>query len=158
MFDAQLIPVEVIRAAAARPEVIRAVAEVYADLDRHIAALNPVCRNSGRCCRFGAFGHRLFVTTLEAAYFLAHHPHGPSPTEDACPWAIGGVCTARDARPVGCRIFFCDQAAQSWQGPLTEGVLTRLRQLHEHLSVEYFYADWLAILTALGPAPVRHGG
>ena len=155
MFDPQLIPVEAIRAAAARPEVIRAVADVHADLDRRIAALNPLCRNSGRCCRFGTYGHRLFVTTLEAAYFLAHHPQGLAPSEDACPWAIGGACTARDARPSGCRIFFCDPQAQAWQGQLTEEVLGRLRQLHQDLRVTYFYADWLCILTALAQAARR---
>ncbi|MEM7680690.1 MAG: hypothetical protein AAF288_01920 [Planctomycetota bacterium] len=34
------------------------------------AAGRAVCRNSGRCCRFEQYGHRLYVTGLETASFL----------------------------------------------------------------------------------------
>ncbi|MEP0844685.1 MAG: hypothetical protein HRF43_18450, partial [Phycisphaerae bacterium] len=37
-------------------------------------ARSPVCWNSGACCNFGAYGHRLYVTTLEVAYYLAGGP------------------------------------------------------------------------------------
>ena len=70
-------------------------------------------------------------------------------TADACPHARDGRCHARDRRPIGCRIFYCDPDAQEWQGPLTEAVLAQLRDLHERFEVPYFYADWMAALKAI---------
>ncbi len=46
------------------------VARVYADLDRTIASHKPTCWNYGNCCRFAEFGHKLYVTTAELAYFV----------------------------------------------------------------------------------------
>jgi Fe-S-cluster containining protein len=57
--------------ASTRPEIPAAVARVYADLQREIDARKPVCNASGRCCRFDEFGHRLYVTTIELAAFVA---------------------------------------------------------------------------------------
>ncbi len=145
------IPVEMLRRAARRPEVVAAMQEFYAEADRQIAAHAPVCWNKGECCRFGEFGHRLYVTALEVVYYLALAEGAgiPSITADACPHALGGKCHARPRRPLGCRVFYCDRGAQHWQGPLTEDCLAQLRRLHEQLDVPYFYADWITVLQAL---------
>ena len=107
----------------------------------------------GDCCRFGAFGHRLFVTALEIAYYLASGPIAPDAQEDSCPHARDGACLARDRRFTGCRVFFCDPGSQGWQGPLTEERMACLRRLHEELGVAYFYADWMTVLQALSGQP-----
>jgi hypothetical protein len=186
------ITIDAIFAAAARPEVVEAMAALYAEADRRIAALPGTCWNKGECCRFGQYGHRLYVTSLEVAYYLAHlNPHEaqasaphqslhPAPwftpdreqsgkdasagagkiplsllprvTEDACPHAFDGRCHVRDFRPLGCRIFYCDHAAQHWQGALTEELLGRLRSMHEQYDVPYLYADWMTFLGALQEA------
>lgn len=169
------IPVAELLQTARRPEVLAIMQDFYRELDERIAALPATCWNSGACCHFGKYGHRLFVTALEAAYYIGSalraethcasrsSPEGdarrtrtslpilstPAVEEDACPHAYTGQCHARDRRPMGCRIFYCDPAAQQWQGPLTEEMLTRLRRLHDELGVEYFYADWMAVLQAL---------
>jgi hypothetical protein len=149
------IPVTALREAAGRPEVVAAVRQLYDEADRRIAAQSPVCWNKGECCRFGQFGHRLYVTALEVVYYLATAEQCASPegearvTEDACPHARDGKCHARPRRPLGCRVFYCDPAAQHWQGPLTEEMLARLQRLHEELQVPYFYADWMTVLRAL---------
>lgn len=161
------ITVAPVFAAAQRLDVIAAVDALYRDLDAEIAAHTPACWNKGECCRFGEYGHRLYVTTLEAAYYVAMHVSRPeppaipsamslpvlesrtSPSGDVCPHAHGGRCHVRPARPIGCRIFYCDPAAQHWQGPMTETHLARLRALHERLGVPYFYADWMKVLAAL---------
>ena len=143
------IPVDALRQAAERPKVVDAMKRFYAETDRLIAEHAPTCWNKGECCRFGEFGHRLYVTALEVCYYLAVGDLPESPTAETCPHAYEGRCHARDRRPLGCRVFFCDPAAQGWQGPLTEERLGRLRELHEQLAVPYFYVDWLTVLRAI---------
>jgi hypothetical protein len=143
------IPIDVIISAAGRPDVISAMKKFYADLDIHIAAQKTTCGCCGKCCDFGKFDHRLYVTTLEAAYYLAG---GSSPQileSDVCPHLSGGKCLARECRTVACRIFYCDPESGQWQGSLTEEFHTRLRILHDQVRVDYFYADWLVVLKAL---------
>ena len=145
----QSIDVLSLRRAAARPEVISAVEAVYAGVGRWIAQQSPVCGKKGDCCRFGTFGHRLYVTALEVCYYLANGKPPLQVVGEVCPHLVGGRCHARNRRPLGCRIYYCDPQAQHWQGPFTEDQLRRLRALHDELSVPYFYADWLAILRVL---------
>ena len=143
------IPVAALLAAAQRPEVVAAMRAFFTEADREIAARPATCWNKGECCRFGQFGHRLYVTALEVCYYLAGGDRPGPVTDDTCPHAVGGKCHARDHRPLGCRIFYCDPAAQAWQGPLTEARLARLRELHRELDVPYLYADWLTVLRAI---------
>lgn len=156
MVNEEDIPVAALREAARRPEVIEAMRQFFADADAAIAAHKPTCWNRGACCRFGEFGHRLYVTALEVVHYLALDEIAPGEAtapaihDDACPHAIAGTCHARHRRPLGCRVFYCDPAAQFWQGPLTEEMLVRLRDLHQRFDVPYFYADWLAVLRAIG--------
>ena len=132
-----------------RPEVVDAMREFYARIDRQIAEKPATCWNHGDCCRFAQFGHRLYVTALEVCYYLATGDAPPPVTGDTCPHAYEGKCHARERRPLGCRIFFCDPLAQAWQGPFTEEHLAVLRELHDELGVRYFYADWMDVLRAL---------
>jgi len=132
-----------------REDVRAAMVAFYGRADAAIAAQPGTCWNKGECCRFGEFGHRLYVTALEVAYYLASGALGVPTGEDKCPHAFEGKCYARDRRPLGCRIFFCDPAAQHWQGPMTEKLLAELRGLHEELGVPYFYAEWMTILRTL---------
>ena len=144
------IPLEALREAARRPDVVAAMSRYYEETDRLIAQHAPTCKNKGECCRFGEFGHRLYVTTLEVCYYLALGETAGPPTSDTCPHACDGRCDTRDRRPLGCRVFFCDPSDRSWQGPLTEERLLRLRELHDQLGVPYFYADWMTVLRARG--------
>jgi hypothetical protein len=143
------IPSEALREAARRPDVVAAMKRFYEETDRLIAGHAPTCWNKGECCRFGEFGHRLYVTALEVCYYLAMGDLPESPVAETCPHACDGKCHTRDRRPLGCRVFFCDPAAQHWQGSLTEARLGRLRELHEQLEVSYFYVDWLTVLRAI---------
>lgn len=143
------LPIQEIIEAARRPDVRSAMTQFFDEADRRISAQPATCWNRGLCCRFGEYGHRLYVTALEVCYYLATGAMPPPPTGDVCPHAVEGMCHARDRRPLGCRIFFCDVAAQYWQGPLTEELLGRLRDLHAKLDVPYFYADWIGVLRAL---------
>jgi hypothetical protein len=141
--------VQAIEQASRRPDVQQVMAAFYARVDREIAGQPGTCWNRSECCHFESYGHRLYVTTLEAAYFLAvqqDHPTGP---DGSCPHAVAGRCTAREPRPLGCRVFFCDPLAADWQGPLTEQRLAELRQMHTELRVPYAYLEWLTVLRAV---------
>lgn len=163
------IPVHELLIAARRKEVLTAMSGFMAEADRLIAAQPATCWNRGKCCRFGQYGHRLFVTALEVVHYLAtpeesnaasqvnalpgiQLPVIPAGREDACPHAFEGRCHARRRRPLGCRIFFCDPSARHWQGPLTETLLARLKVMHRELNVPYFYTDWMHVLRALASA------
>jgi hypothetical protein len=105
---------------------------VYRELDVAVAQQGPVCALSGRCCRFGEYGHTLFLSAPEALLLLADAPPPPRELDDGqtCPWQDArGRCTARDARPLGCRVFFCDPTFQSQAAELSEAFLGRLKQL-----------------------------
>ena len=118
------------------------------ELDAAVAAHGPVCELSGRCCRFREYGHTLFLSAPEAALLLAEPPPRLARSTTAtCPWQdLDGRCTAREARPLGCRVYFCDPAFEAHAPELTEQFLGQLKQeaarhdwpwdyapLHKHL-------------------------
>jgi hypothetical protein len=133
---------------AADPEFVAAMGALWAGLDAEIAGRRAVCANRGMCCRFEEFGHRLFVTPAELAYFMAtsEAPIRRPMNGDVCPYQSEGLCQARRGRPAGCRIFFCEAQARQWQGPLTERTLARLKELHGRFNLAYAYVEWLRAL------------
>jgi Fe-S-cluster containining protein len=152
-----------VREAAGRAEVVRAVGEVYEELGRRIEERRPVCRASGRCCRFEEFGHRLYVTTIELAAFVNQlegvqvggegKARGlPVLREVAggCVYQVGGLCSVHGIRPFGCRVFFCDETAEEWQREQYELVHGRIKKMHEEMGVPYFYVEWRRALSELG--------
>lgn len=120
----------------------------YAEVDATVAAHSPVCINRGQCCKFDTFGHKLYVTDVELRYFVeGMRANWLEPGDEAqCPYQLGGKCNARERRPLGCRIFFCDPDAQAWQGPEYERFLSRLKALGEAHGVTYRYREWLSAL------------
>ncbi len=116
---------------------------IYHDVDLAVASAGPVCELSGRCCRFKEYGHTLFVSGLEFQHLVSH---APSPTRaidsgETCPWQNEhGHCQAREARPLGCRIYFCDPTYQTTAPVLSETFIARLKRLTEHLGVAWNYA------------------
>jgi len=156
------------------PLIAAAVADILRQADADIAARKPVCQASGRCCKFEQFGHRLYVTQAELLHFQSriHFQHSEfsiqnSPAKSVslpqffaqdqpqgCPYQIDGLCTARDARPLGCRIYFCDANAQSWQNDVYEKYHAQLTALHQTFGLPYAYMEWRAALkTLVTPAP-----
>jgi hypothetical protein len=120
-----------------------ALRALYVDLDLAVAASGPICRLSGRCCRFVEWDHTLFVSALEAAVLLADAPPPVRPLDDGatCPWQDAhGRCTARDARPLGCRVYYCDPSFQDRGPELCEIYLARLKRLVEDHGLPWDYA------------------
>jgi Fe-S-cluster containining protein len=127
----------------------RAVLELYADVDREVAAAGPVCVASGRCCRFKEYGHVLFVSNLEAEVLLRAAPayDAAGVSGDFCPFQKGNLCTAREPRPLGCRVYYCDPAYQGKAEELTEKYLHRLKALADAHAAGWCYAPLHRFLT-----------
>lgn len=84
------------QSAASDPAIDHAIATLYADVDAAIRDAPkdgphgpPVCNASGRCCKFDTYGHRLYVTGLEIAWFMrrvsgsgSRVPVGPQTVSD----------------------------------------------------------------------------
>ena len=139
------------------PELRERVLAVYAEADAAVAAAGPKCDASGRCCRFKEYGHTLFISNLEAEVLLAAAPPYAKPLSgDFCPFQVDNLCTARDPRPLGCRVYFCDPAYQDTGRAISETFLRRLKELAEEHGTGWRYAPLHYFLNAAdgrGPAP-----
>lgn len=143
--------------AAARDEGVALELEaVYAYIAAQVESRGPVCEASGRCCRFEEYGHRLYVTGLEAAYTLrrlerelARGEIEKAQRAGGCPFQIGQLCSAHAIRPLGCRVYYCDPAAQGWQEELSERSLAEVRRIHERHGIPYRYGEWRGMLAAV---------
>jgi hypothetical protein len=125
------------------PDAATELRALYKELENAIAACGPRCELSGRCCRFAEYGHTLFLTEVEARYLVAEAPAPIRPLDDGatCPWQdTRGRCTARDARPLGCRVYFCDPSYAGRGEAFTEAFLGHLRTLTERSHLPWNYA------------------
>lgn len=126
------------------PDEFRAeVQEIYQALDAEVDRLAPVCAISGRCCRFKEYDHTLFLSAPEFAILVADAPTPVRPLDDGatCPWQDErGRCTARDARPLGCRVYFCDPNYAPHGPDLAEASIARLKALVVAQNLPWEYA------------------
>jgi len=119
----------------------RKVTELYREVDAAVSAAGPVCIASGRCCRFKEYGHVLYLSNLEAEVLLAAAPPYEQPvSSDFCPFQKDNLCTAREPRPLGCRVYYCDPAYQESGNNITETFLARLKDLAAEEGVSWRYA------------------
>ena len=132
------------------PEVRVRIRAIYDDFQAELDARKPRCDQSGRCCRFEEFGHRLFVTTAELAAFEVDPVDGGSWDGTGCPYQIDGLCSVHQSRPFGCRVFFCDPTSTDWQQTMYERFHARIKSLHDELGVAYMYVEWRESLSAIG--------
>jgi len=122
-------------------ELRECIADVYAEVDAAVAAAGPRCDASGRCCRFEEYGHTLFISQFEADILLETAPPYSKPVSRAgCPFQIDNLCTAREARPLGCRIYFCDPSYQERQVEITEAAIAKLKRLADEYGTGWRYA------------------
>jgi Fe-S-cluster containining protein len=145
------------RRAAADDRIATALLTIYDDIATKVNQRGPACWASGRCCNFEAFGHRLYVTGLEAALAQRLATTAATPqavqvalTKGGCPFQDRHLCAQREARPLGCRVFFCDKSSTQWQHELMEHGLERIRALHDDFAIPYRYAEWRAMLQWVG--------
>jgi len=113
------------------------------------AAAGWACRACGECCRFEAFGHRLYVSAGELALLIGSPPAAPCEA-GRCGYQVGPHCTARDRRPLGCRVFFCDAPAEQAEA-VYEPLHRQIRDLHDRLDLPYLYVELSGALAELFP-------
>jgi Fe-S-cluster containining protein len=127
------------------------VLEIYREADAAVAAAGPVCVASGRCCRFKEYGHVLYLSNLEADVLLAAAPAYDKPvSSDFCPFQKENLCTAREPRPLSCRVYYCDPSYQERSGEITETYLRKLKALAEEQGLDWQYAPLHHFLNAGG--------
>ena len=130
-------------------EVRQDVLAVYAAADAAVTAAAPRCDASGRCCRFTEYGHTLFISAFEAELLLESAPSYTRPvSRDGCPFQVKGLCTARETRPLGCRIYFCDPAFQGRMSEVTEEAVAALKRVADAHGTGWHYAPLHHFLNA----------
>lgn len=174
--------------AAKREDVRAAIAKTHDEIARAIASRSPRCEMSGRCCRFEEFGHRLYVTGLEAALTLvgagaiAQDRSNDIRTEASevgrrpgCVFQVGNTCGVHTHRPAGCRVYFCDPTWAPAMNDVAERAVERVRAIHDELAIPYRYMEWRALLSMFDacagplaisreltnqtpPTPITHNG
>jgi hypothetical protein len=134
---------------AERQELRRRVFKLYDDADAEIRSHGPVCQASGKCCQFLEYGHTLFLSHLEADVLLSGAPAYTTPTDPAfCPFQVNRLCTARDHRPLGCRVYYCDPTYTGKAEPITEKYIAALKAISEELNLAWTYAPLHRFLDA----------
>lgn len=147
----------------AQPEVMHALDAILQTIDDAVTERGPVCWSSGRCCKFDWFGHKLYATGLETARTWVMMRGAPVETREGalpilqtspadCRFQIDNRCTARSARPSGCRVFFCERGTEAWQQDVYEAAMASLRDLHERVNAPYRFAEWRMMLRLLDAA------
>ena len=83
----------------------------------------------------------MYISNLEADVLLSAAPPYEVPVStDFCPFQKGTLCTAREPRPLGCRVYFCDPAYRERSHEITEKYLRRLKELAAEHDIEWRYA------------------
>jgi Fe-S-cluster containining protein len=156
------------REAARHPEVAAFFEAGRLRVAEVVREKRPICLASGACCRFEAYGHRMYVSGLEAAFVVARidaaraaraaNPLRLLEVTDArtrgdCPYLRAGLCGEHEERPLGCRIYFCDKGADGraaeWQSALYEELHAATIALHERIGAPYRYLEWREALAAV---------
>ncbi len=134
-----------------RREAFGRLEAIYAELEELLAAVRPVCIARGICCRFEEADHVLYATGLETDYAAHKKPVAPAPeAEGRCPYHVGGMCTAREGRPLGCRTYYCDPTLRDALEATHERLLGDIRQIERDLGYPATYAAFPALLADRG--------
>ncbi|MFW6061921.1 MAG: hypothetical protein ACOC93_03850 [Planctomycetota bacterium] len=122
--------------------ILQQLRRLLADADAEIERIRPRCWGGGACCKFDLFAHRLYASTAELGLLASRPPVDLSRAKRRrCPYQRGPACTARSARPLGCRTFFCAAEGEERLQEIHERYHQRIRHLHGQSALPYIYAD-----------------
>ena len=146
------LPIEALRTASRDAQIVRAVSDLMADVEAEGLGQPGRCRQCGDCCRFSRDDHRLFVTTLELAYLLAHLGDiqvVPTASPVDCVFLADGRCSIYAHRMLACRTFRCEVSVEDQQPSDGASWHDRMVNLHRILCVPYCYVEWADALRQL---------
>jgi Fe-S-cluster containining protein len=124
-----------------KPEIREQLMALYAEVDAAVANAGPKCDASGRCCRFVEWDHVLYISSPEAEFLLDGAPPFQQPVGiETCPFQKERLCTAREHRPLGCRVYFCDPAYQTTGNDIMEAAVQKLKQFCDCANIPWRYA------------------
>ena len=128
--------------------LFKEIEQLYNWIDAEVAGTGD-CKACGDCCDFEKFGHRLYVTSVELAYFTGNMKQDLHKMDtDVCPYRINGKCTVYPYRFAGCRIFACGRNADT-ESDLSEKSLEKLKQIGEKHQIPYKYTDLKTALNSI---------
>ena len=134
--------VRAVRLAGQDAAFLAAMADVYRRADAETTRGRALCLGGGACCKFDLTAHRLYLSTGELAFLCQSPPADPRRCRlGRCPYQVAARCSARQHRPLGCRLFFCDPRARDWSRPCHERYHREIQLLHERRRVPYLYAE-----------------
>jgi hypothetical protein len=138
------------------PGAREALAGLGRYLDERMGAEGATrCRACGRCCDFPRAGHVLFGAKIELDVLvdwirrdlsLDASTVADRLARGQCPAWQRGLCGARPARLLGCRLYYCDGAAAARAAPLARACRRRLTELSAHHGVPWWYGPALAYM------------
>ena len=146
---------EDISKAASDGQLCAAVGELYRQVEEQLGQLEVTCQQCGKCCRFEEFSQELLASTAELGYlwsWLKKHPlkligllgKTAESNHNVCPFLQKQSCTAREARALGCRVFFCQAKGldKERMESIYEAYHKRIIELHKQRDVSYHYLSW----------------
>ncbi len=152
---------EDISKAASDRELRSMVGELYREVQEQLAQLEVNCQQCGKCCCFEEFGQELLASTAEVGYLWAWLRKQPSKlkkvaarkiewSHKVCPFLEDGSCMAREARALGCRVFFCQAKGldKERMEDIYESYHKRIVELHKQRDVGYHYLSWSKAMSA----------
>lgn len=141
---------EAVRLCSQNGEFLAVLEGIYQSVDAELSSLPARCMGGGVCCKFDLAGHRLYVSTGELTFLTADNPPPQARSQAArCPYQLGPRCGARQRRPLGCRVFFCDGEAAHATGKLYEDFHRQIKLAHQTYRLQYAYVELTSALAQL---------
>ena len=137
-----------VESARQAPAFLAELESLLAEAQRQVDALSPTCGACGHCCDFARADHRLYVTAGELALVM-QTPGGQGVPPLHCAFQVEGACIARAYRPLGCRMFFCDETTALAREAIYESHHRAIAALHLRYTIPYRYVELTAALTRL---------
>ncbi|MFT3841710.1 MAG: YkgJ family cysteine cluster protein [Myxococcaceae bacterium] len=128
----------------------KALTETKALLAKADALYKPFsCPASAECCQLKNTGRQPWLWPSEWALLMAFLKRErrvlpPKRADGACPFLIDNRCSVYEARPFGCRTYFCHRASGPQRQPLeqTGALLDRFASLHAGEGEPKPLLDW----------------
>jgi hypothetical protein len=126
----------------------RELDSIYAELEEELSRLAPPCKACGQCCHFHTFGHVLYSSNIEVEYILKNAGLPTTYTQEGvCPYLANNLCTIRQYRALGCRVFFCHPDWEESSPEIYEKYHRKIKDLSLAYHLDWYYAPMLRSLS-----------